>query len=280
VRRLRLEVDRIPDGFTTSAAIEELWVSGGKSVRDLSCFTDLSQLTVLEVQRAARLDIADLTEASNLKSLELVYCREVVGFDSVVDLPHLRSIQVFSVHSIPDFDSLTRFGGGRLFVEGNYVFDEEFQSRFRDRKGWHFSPYKPKRSPGVSASAHATFVEGVDVSTFAPFEISEGDDGSFHLTYEDWTGFEEILGDAPGAESSDTADLIAEAELRRAAPELLTTPGFTFDSEGGLMMIRTESLGDIERVARVLLGVWGNTRRMRTLARKAISSPRGVTSAE
>jgi hypothetical protein len=276
VRRLRLEVDRIPDGFTTSAAIEELWVSGGKSVRDLSCFTDLSQLTVLEVQRAARLDIADLTEASNLKSLELVYCREVVGFDRVVDLPQLQGIKLFSVHSIPDFDSLTRFRGG-LFVEGNYVFDEDFQAGFRDRKGWRFSKYKPTRSSGVSTSTHATFVGGVDVSTFAPFEISEVDDGSFQLTYEDWTGFEEILGDAPGADSSDTADLIAEAELRRAAPELLTTPGFTFDSEGGVMMIRTESLGDVERVARVLLGVWGNTRRMRALARKATSVPRGVT---
>jgi hypothetical protein len=72
VRRLRLEVDRIPDGFTTSAAIEELWVSAGKSLRDLSCFTDLSQLTVLQVQRAARLDIGGLSEATNLKSLDLL----------------------------------------------------------------------------------------------------------------------------------------------------------------------------------------------------------------
>jgi hypothetical protein len=180
------------------------------------------------------------------------------------------------VHSIPDFNALTRFGGG-LFVEGNYVFDEEFQSQFRDRV-WSFSRYKPKRSLGVSSSTHATFVEGVDVSTFAPFEISEVDDGSFQLTYEDWTGFEEILGDAPGADSSDTADLIAEAVLRADSPELFTSPGFTFDSEGGLMMIRTESLVDIERVARVLLGVWGNTRRMRALARKVTSVPRGVTS--
>jgi hypothetical protein len=261
LRELYIDVDRLPVELRITAPLRKLVVHAGRTLAALPPMEDVSQLTDLAIGDAARFHVNSLAGISALRFVAFDGCRELDHVDARLGLPQLDEVEFVGTLAIPGVDVLAGLKVSRFEVDGNRVFDEAFQAKVKDRPGWTFTPFRPSRGAQKSSGAATT---NPPEHPYAPFELSQTDEGDWEISYDDWTGLAELLDRKLGDISLSTVDDLVEHILEDNG--LLETVEVRSDDSG--LRLASPDRAVVENVVTLLAETWSDSATMRALAKK------------
>ncbi|MFG2569473.1 hypothetical protein ACGFR6_29100 [Streptomyces sp. NPDC048567] len=132
------------EGIEQWPVLEGLSIDGRSQVRYLSASETIRKLRQLTLQSLDDLDLASLSGAASLDSLELYHCRVPRGLEALADLPELKTLtlyalptdldndEIYDLRPLADLDGLTVTLEGATPVVG----DEQFPPERINRVSW------------------------------------------------------------------------------------------------------------------------------------------------
>jgi hypothetical protein len=263
VRDFQIEVDALPSDFRIEAPLERLVVHAGPTVRDLSMLAHPSALRELVVTDAKVFDVGSLGQMRALQRLHFGACRRLTGASTLLQLPHLDLLEILGARDIPDVAVLRDLAVTRFIVEGNYVFDEQFQLDSIRKPGWTFTNY---RKPGVRAARSrrslADEQDDFDPASTFPFEVRPLVEGGYELVFDDWIGLAQQLGRRVGDVGIDTADDL----ISKLVSELFPDDIVDFNTDDSGVRMELFNLERATEVGRALSRAWSDRSKLRELA--------------
>jgi hypothetical protein len=269
LRRLVLQDTGLSRALIIKAPLERL-SCGGARFKDLDILRDPTHLMYLYVARSIFFDVASLRESQRLRWVRFDKCKELAATRTLLSLPALAELDIFDVRRITDYEVLTELTQlQRAWVKGNYVFDSSFQEMVGARGVWSFTPFKGNSPTASSANRARTYLGGADSNTFAPFELSESDEGRIEMHFSDWTEFESRLGQISDQRGSALLEGMLERVLVTEFPHEMDDGSVVFDSESQAIHIWLLDRATANRVGIALTRMWNSRSRFRALARDA-----------
>lgn len=272
LKSLTVEAPRLPRGFTVAAPLEWLILDGPKIV-DLSFMADASKLVGLMLLGPRKsFDVSSVSSSTGLETFR-VSSRELLNIEALLKLPSLARVALYDVREAPGWEKLSDLDVPSFEADANYLFDAAFRRRveFLGRQ-WSISPLK---RPAIDAPTHdavAHFVDGVDGTTFAPFELMEPGEGvdRYQIAFSDWDQLEERLARARLDPStlSERFESALEAGIADTAPAMLASGAIEFDSEADSFCVWVDTLENLHLTAHLISKIWSDDRRLRELIQR------------
>ncbi len=232
----------LPPGFEVPARLKWLDLSVGPDVSGISFVKQVADLEHLDVFDAASFDCSSLGQASHLKWLRLIGCRELINVSALLQLEELEYVVLSGVESAPGFEALVDLRAIKVEVHANKLFGPLFNKKVDGNK-WFFAPY---RGPSATSSRY--------------FEIHRSERGTpSEIVFDDWAL---LAANYPSVRVHDGIAGEAENIFRAAllASGLVHTSEVEFDSDSDAVRIRTTDPATEKQVIKILEASLGKER--------------------
>jgi len=272
LKSLTVEAPRLPRGFSVVAPLEWLILDGPKIV-DLSFMVDASKLVGLILLGPRKsFDVGSVSSSTGLETFR-VSSRELLNIEALLRLPSLARVALYDVREAPGWEKLSDLDVPSFEADANYLFDAAFRRRVESRgRRWSISPQKRQavRTPTDDAVAH--FMDGVDGTTFAPFELTEPGEGvdRYQIAFSDWDQLEDRFARArlSPSELPERFEAALEAGVAETAPAMLASGAVKFDSEADCLYVWVDTLENLHPTAHLIFKIWSDDRLLRELIQR------------